>query len=464
MSESQSSQSQSLSRGFAFSDLFQSSSLASPAAAPVRHTPSQQSGRSILREQTAASFIGFSWGPTVQALKPNEATGQHGSTTRQETINTPRPIRHTSVPLTPYTFVPLTPGPGSIKIAATPRPASQLHPFATPIRPNIMSPYGTLPRASTIRRTAPRRAVSDREAMKQLVDCVGMSARKKVLESGRKPRILNKFNFGSGSKSGSTLKELRFDRSVMVMNDTGISFKVDPGPASASTSASGSMLLMSVAGSAASGASSVMNASQSNHSQSHSQSQSHSLSLLSRVSRDNNTSFFVPSEESDTSTETDIPPSPSPSPRPGSAMSMLSRRSQTPTITSSYMLRSNGTLGSRSGDTMKSNFLSPLSPVDPVWRMDGSNIPNRSPEDDDGGEGRFPMDVVEEVRDVPEVARPEVRSRKPMEQRPVVSKKETEREDDPWEGLQLRHVKLMRDIAGLDGRITDVALHIRGLS
>lgn len=36
--------------------------------------------------------------------------------------------------------------------------------------------------------------------------------------------------------------------------------------------------------------------------------------------------------------DSDVPPSPSPTPRPGSAMSMLSRRSQTPT--GSYFLRS----------------------------------------------------------------------------------------------------------------------------
>ncbi|THH18398.1 hypothetical protein EUX98_g8966, partial [Antrodiella citrinella] len=385
-----------------------SSSVSSPGIALVRNTPSQQSSRSILREQSVASFIGFSWGPAMEAFKSENAAGSEGPSVRQDTVNTPRPLRYTSVPLTPYTFIPPTPGIDSLKATATPRPY-QLQPFATPIRPNMMSPYGTLPRASTIRRTAPRRAVSDREAMKQLVDCVGMSARKKVLESGRKPKVLGKFNFGSGSKSNSTLKELRFDRSVMVMNDDmGISFRLDP-PASASTSASGSMLTSL-------GASTGMNVSQSNHSHSHSQSQSQSTSILSRASRDLNninTSFLVPSE-SDTSTETDIPPSPSPSPRPGSAMSMLSRRSQTPTISGSY-LRINATAGSRTLDTMKSNFLSPLSPIDPAWRQAAAS------DDED-----------------------------------VAERSGLQLQDNVWDDLQRRHSTLMRDIAHLDIRLAGV--------
>jgi hypothetical protein len=54
--------------------------------------------------------------------------------------------------------------------------------------------------------------------MKQLVDCVGMSARKKVLESGRKPRVIGVWSLGGksgikgeGMRKGSYKKELRFD-------------------------------------------------------------------------------------------------------------------------------------------------------------------------------------------------------------------------------------------------------------
>ncbi len=41
--------------------------------------------------------------------------------------------------------------------------------------------------------------------MKQLVDCIGMSARKRVLESGKKPRILQHFvSAGGGPSFGSS--------------------------------------------------------------------------------------------------------------------------------------------------------------------------------------------------------------------------------------------------------------------
>jgi hypothetical protein len=77
--------------------------------------------------------------------------------------------------------------------------------YSTPQRPNGLA--AVHPLTGTIRRTAPRRNVTDREAMKQLADCVGMSARKKVLESGRKPKILPSY-----SRSGSwRIKELNFE-------------------------------------------------------------------------------------------------------------------------------------------------------------------------------------------------------------------------------------------------------------
>ena len=139
--------------------------------------------------------------------------------------------------------------------------------------------------------------------MKQLVDCVGMSARKKVLESGRKPRVL----LATGSRSG-TLKELRFDRSIAVVGDAGVSFRTDQ-------------------------------ASQSHHSDS-----VLGASILSAGSVGQATGYGtggtqeVLIEELSSDLDSDVPPSPSPTPRPGSAMSILSKRSQTPT--GSYMLGS----------------------------------------------------------------------------------------------------------------------------
>ncbi|KAI0076586.1 kinase-like protein [Panus rudis PR-1116 ss-1] len=309
------------SKGFAFSALFDSSPVASVNTPGPHVTPSQGSSRSILRDQTTASFIGFSWGPTIEAF---EHKGEKLPTVKTPRLFTPRPFTGTSSTVSPFPALP-----GIHNVHAT--PGSQKFPFATPVRANLFTPYGTLPRASTVRRTAPRRTVSDREAMKQLVDCVGMSARKKVLESGRKPRILNKFNSVSRS---STLKELRFDKSIMVVNDTGVSYRVDQGSTSATASTSG---MTSFARSGQDTSSSV------------------SVRSLAEMTQ------FMPGG-SDSSMESDVPPSPSPSPRPGSAMSTFSLRSQTPT-TSTFPRIGN----SRSVDSK--GLLSPALPMDPQWSL-----------------------------------------------------------------------------------------------
>ena len=194
-------------------------------------------------------------------------------------------------------------------------------PFATPIRHNALTPFQTLPRTSTVRRTVQRRAVSDREAMKQLVDCVGMSARKKVLESGRKPRVLQALS-GSAGRAG-TLKELRFDRSVAVVGDAGgVSFRTEQPSHSHSNSQSESILGASMLSASLSQGGAPAAASASVHG---------SASGLTQE-------ILVEDLSSDLESGSDAPPSPSPTPRPGSAMSILSRRSQTPT--GSYMLTS----------------------------------------------------------------------------------------------------------------------------
>ncbi|KAK0475728.1 kinase-like domain-containing protein [Armillaria novae-zelandiae] len=155
------------SKPFAFSDLFQSSAGSSQG------------------------FIGFTWGPMTTAfpdLAPREpVTG---------TLNTPKllGLSHATI--------------GSTTVPHLLTPTPNTHPFSTPIRSGPRTPYQTLSRNSTARRTTvTKRPVSEREAMKQLIDCVGMSAHKKVLESGRKPHILT--SIGRRSRSAS-LKELRF--------------------------------------------------------------------------------------------------------------------------------------------------------------------------------------------------------------------------------------------------------------
>ncbi|KII85494.1 hypothetical protein PLICRDRAFT_178559 [Plicaturopsis crispa FD-325 SS-3] len=259
------------SQPFAFSAFFQSSKdYSSPAVAVsvnrTHSTPSKSLTRSALREQAVASFIGFSWGPTLDAFPD---TPPQPDTHGQET---PRPVRTSLSTPGSNNFL----APSSATTQSTPRFHS--YPFTTPVRPNAaaQTPYQTLPRTSTVRRTAQRRPVSDREAMKQLVDCVGMSARKKVLESGRKPHVAALH----ASLGGTLKKELRFGPSPIVVDRRNDSF-IPP--------------LAFNGGAASDGG----------------------------------------SEES----ESEGPPSPSPSPRPGSAMSMMSRRSQTPTISGSYSHR-----------------------------------------------------------------------------------------------------------------------------
>ena len=236
------------SQPFAFSALFQSSPITSPGISILRDTPHHISPRS----ETAA-FIGFSWGPTEDAfLSLNDSF----ETCKKDSLTTPRPP-----PATPFKPSPFP----SLRAPS----AAPTH-FATPIRPHNLSTFHTLPRTSTIRRTTQRRAVSDREAMKQLVECIGMSARKKVLASGRKPRLLQS---RSRSSSNPIRKELRFGLHPIVADRT---HESDDAPSVASTSGGAD------------------------------------------------------------ETESEGPPSPSPGPRPGSAMSILSRRSVTPTISGSY--------------------------------------------------------------------------------------------------------------------------------
>ncbi|KAH9014496.1 kinase-like protein [Lactarius pseudohatsudake] len=224
-------------------------SRASLALSASRTTPS------ILREEAESFFIGFSWGPTDDAFPD----------TPLPTPPTPSPAMRVPVPQTP------------LEIAR-----SELKTPMRRIGTGTATGTGTLPRPSTLRRTAPRRAVSDREAMRQLVDCIGFSARKKVLEAGRTPRSALA-SAGARAKP----KTLRFATHAPLNFANGTA---------GSDGDSGTL--------------------------------SSALALALAISDD---------EESDgaSASTSDAPPSPSPSPgpRPGSAMSMLSRRSVTPTAT-----------------------------------------------------------------------------------------------------------------------------------
>ncbi|KAG2151562.1 kinase-like protein [Suillus bovinus] len=244
------------SQPFAFSALFHSSPNTSLGISVLRDSPHHISPRA------ESAFIGFSWGPTDDAsLLPTNSSRNY----EVDRLATPQPVQATSRKYSRYPLLQAS--------SAT----THFSAFATPIRPHASSAFHTLPRTGTIRRTAQRRTVSDREAMKQLVECIGMSARKKVLASGRKPRLIQSSN---RSFSNTVRKELRFRLQPIFTDKT---YDSDDFPA-----------VVPVVASASDG-----------------------------------------TEEA----ESDGPPSPSPSPRPGSAMSILSRRSATPTISGSYSAR-----------------------------------------------------------------------------------------------------------------------------
>ncbi|KAF8201369.1 kinase-like domain-containing protein [Mycena galopus ATCC 62051] len=328
------------SQGFAFSALFQSSPMsaaASPGAAlhQATATPrrSTMSSNISLAPQDDA-FIGFSWGPPDDVFPDvsfRDADRSSFDLSRQVDVDgmaTPRPARlGAPVPVT------ATPNPRLRSVVhhpstATPAPGFHSYPFLTPARAPHAAPPQTLPR-STVRRTAPgtaRRAVSDREAMKQLADCVGMSARKKVLASGRKPRVLPAvpglvgMGMGVGVAPAPPLPALAHSLSQRPQahvqqqrrrSSTGTS-------AGTGTRRRGSLPPVAVPAFGES-----------------SQGQLYPARALAGSSEE---------EGRETETESEGPPSPSPSPRPGSAMSMLSRRSGTPTITGTFTSRS-GVLG-----------------------------------------------------------------------------------------------------------------------
>ncbi|KAF9067938.1 kinase-like domain-containing protein [Rhodocollybia butyracea] len=325
--------SEEFSQPFAFSALFQSSAAtSSPGLSILHETPKIPS--SLSQSTSATAFIGFSWGPTKDVFpevhmeensQPEQPTYARLSPAALPNFDTPRPLRIPSAWLTPTPQVQSLP---DHRIShSTPSQPANIHAFRTPIRDSDpATPYHaqTLPRGigSTIRRSITRRAVSDREAMKQLVDCVGMSARKRVLESGRKPRILN--SFGNGTKSsigrsggtGTIRKELRFVPEVDAprFEYPSVQYPRNGNDPSASGQSSGIGKFFGASSGSDSG--------------------------------DGLTTGTDTEEDTSMDTGSEAPPSPSPTPRPGSAMSMMSmmsKRSGTPTLTTTFSQRLSGT-------------------------------------------------------------------------------------------------------------------------
>ena len=328
---------ESLSQGYPFSVFFQPSSSVSPGLSITRPSPGPVSGNasnSVLRSslstnfdstKSASSFIGFSWGPLADAFPPavptSSTNSEHGTEYRPTLI--PVPIHDT-----PAANLLVPAGDGGILSSSRPFADNAPYSYSTPRRPYALSPYHTLQRTSTIKRSnAPRRSVSDREAMKQLVDCVGMSARKKVLESGRKPRVIGLWSLsgkssmrGEGTGKSTYKKELRFDPLATPIPRPDYSAL---GPSSETGSVTTT--------------------------RSHRNNSNDSHSSGDGDQRDNHqrrTTYaynnFASSEGTNTdSDEDDIGGPPSPSPRPGSAMSTISM-SRTPTTTT--MLTMSGSM------------------------------------------------------------------------------------------------------------------------
>ncbi|KAG6827226.1 hypothetical protein H0H92_012725 [Tricholoma furcatifolium] len=302
------SQVDSYSQGFAFSALFQSSNPSSSPGLSILRSKSSPDPPRPIEEDITASFIGFSWGPSLDAFEAPERDEGEGEGHTLSYMNTPRPLRTLPTYRTP------NPTYNTPRFSAQATPYTHHDRYSTPVRPNALSVPATLLRTGTILRTAERRTLTDREAMKQLVDCVGMSARKKVLESGRKPRLLTRSRSANISANGTvtlTRKELRFDANEVPIPPPSL---VDlPGT---SAKAGGPLL------------------------RSRSLNTNPPKSILTNPQQ---MDIWSGSED----TDSEGPPSPSPTPRPGSAMSTLSRRSGTPTVGSMRM----GMLGTTSSSS-----------------------------------------------------------------------------------------------------------------
>jgi len=382
---------------FALSGLRQLSSPNSLTVSSMNMTPTSRFTQSVAGNagQTASSFIGFTWGPAVDSFDPKK--------------DSPTP---TKVALHNHFMVPATPRGSTEKV------------FATPVRGNPTTTPFTRP--STVRRsTAPRRVISDREAMKELVNLVGMSARKRVIESGHKPKILIGVPIGERSSrrtSNGTIKELRFDMTPTVVP---LDEKVKHWKRASSSS-------LSYTGSMAS-----LDASEPTWSQMPPQPNSTITGTSPRLEEAEAEGHFCGADEYDeTETETEeIPASPTPGPRPGSAMSMMSRRSQTPTVTMSYgtfgTLPSSGSLDPGSGTMQRKSSGSYLT------------VPRVSPE---------PMPPV------PTPTLPTVTLQGPGRVRTssAGNQDEDSLSDNVFGRLDRRHTKLVEEISGIHKRLSEL--------
>ena len=399
---------------FALSALRQLSSPNSLTVSSMQMTPASRFSQSVAGNsgQTASSFIGFTWGPTLNAFDPKKDSPTPKKVAFHNMLDTTG-----NQALQNHLIVP-----------ATPRGSTDKG-FATPVRGNpTATPFA---RPSTVRRsTAPRRVVSEREAMKELVNLVGMSARKRVIESGRKPRILAGMSIGERSSrrtSSGTVKELRFDMTPKVVPPDERA-RQRRRTSSASLSYTGSMLSTDASSRASESTWSRMPP-QPNFTVTGTNSGS---GLDEEQAEDY---FDGVDEDDETETEAEIPASPTPGPRPGSAMSMMSRRSQTPTVTMSYgtfgSLPSSGSLNAGSGTVHR--------------RSSGSYLAVPS---------LYPEPIPPVPTPIPPTVAPQGPGRVGADS---VGNNEDSLSDNVFDQLDERHTKLVEDISGIHKRLSELA-------
>ena len=159
---------------------------------------------------TANKFVGFSWGPRPNAF--DVVSTPH--TPLREVQNVPDHV-DCRVP----SAISRTIRPPLLDVRFS-EPANTVNRFETPVRPFIPHAQSTIPRTvgfpTSVR---PTRVVSDREALRQMINCVGASARKKVLESGRKPRFVSLLRRPSSAFSVRGERELPRIPSLQLRTD-----------------------------------------------------------------------------------------------------------------------------------------------------------------------------------------------------------------------------------------------------
>ena len=380
----------------------------------MQMTPASKFAQSVTGNSgKTASFIGFTWGPALDAFDPKKDSP------------TPKKVAfHNMLDTTGNQALH-----NHLMVPATPRGSTNKG-FATPVRGNpTATPFA---RPSTVRRsTAPRRIISDREAMKELVNLVGMSAKKRVIESGRKPKILVGISVEERSSrrtSSGTVKELRFDMTPRIAPpDERV--KQRRRVSSASLSYTGSMASADASSRTSEPTWSRMPP-QPNFTLT-------GTSSGSGLEEEETEDYFDGADEGDeTETEAEIPASPTPGPRPGSAMSMMSRRSQTPTVTMSYgsfgTLPSSGSLNSGFGTMHQRNGGNYLT------------VPSLYPEP---------------TPPVPTHTSPTVAPQSPdrVQASSIGNQEEDSLSDNVFDHLNRRHIRLVEDISGIHKRLSELA-------